>query len=90
MKENEYVELYTKCHFREETGNELAGYELAQIENIAEISKIPDFVMVHKIKDKEMKKKLKSIKRKKEAEARRKESLASQQSIKDESSSSSE
>lgn len=76
MKEEEYVQLYTKCHFAEEPGNELLGYDLTQIESVEGVKNIPDHLMVVKIRDKEQKRKNKQARRKKEAEIRRKESEA--------------
>lgn len=59
--------LYTKCHFAEEPGNELIGFNLTQIESIEGIKNLPDYLMVGKVRDKEQKRKNKSKKRKREA-----------------------
>lgn len=71
MIEDEYKELYTRCHFNEEPGRDLLGFDLTQIENFEGIKNIPDYMMVQKIKDKEMKKKQKSKRRKRLAEERK-------------------
>lgn len=72
MKQDEFVERYTKCHFGDDVGNQLMGFELSDIENFDGIKNLPDFLMIHKIKDKELKRKNRTIKRRKEAEIRRK------------------
>ena len=72
MKEDEYVERYTRCHFEDQVGNEVMVYEIPDIENFDEVKNLPDFVLVHKIKDKEQKRKNKAKRRQREAEIRRK------------------
>jgi hypothetical protein len=51
MKEGEYLERYTKCHFEVKPGSNVMGYEIAQMESMEGTKNIPDFLMVLKLKD---------------------------------------
>jgi hypothetical protein len=69
VREGECVEKYAKCHFGDEPGNEVVGFELSLIESIEGVKNMPDFLMVAKLKDQELRRKVKAAKRKKKKEA---------------------